>query len=66
MHGTFPPRGPAGRSFQLDIGSTCVALAFAAMPLIIATIAAIVRFGSGVTASNVLDILVAATLAAPL
>ena len=50
----------------MDIGSTCVALAFAAMPLIIATIAAIVRFGSGVTASNVLDILVAATLAAPL
>jgi hypothetical protein len=43
-----------------------VALAFAAMPLIIATIAAIMRFGSGVAASNILDILVAATLAAPL
>jgi hypothetical protein len=66
MHGTFPPRDPAGRSFPLDVASIRVALAFAAMPLIIATIAAILRFGAGVTASDILDIFVAATLAAPL
>jgi hypothetical protein len=66
MHGTFPSRGTAGRSFQLDTASIGVALGFAAMPLIIATIAAILRFGSAVTASDILDILVAATLAAPL
>jgi hypothetical protein len=41
-------------------------LAFAAMPWIIATVAAILRFGSAVTASDILGMLFAAGLATPL
>jgi hypothetical protein len=39
---------------------------FAGMPLMIATLVAILRFGNAVKASDILDLLAAAALAAPL
>jgi hypothetical protein len=64
MHGTFPLQRP--RESVSTIASLRIGLAFAAMPLVIATIAAILKFGSAVRASDIVDILVAATLGAPL
>jgi hypothetical protein len=65
MHGTFPLPRPQGRnSHPPQILTILPSLMFAAMPLAIAALAALLRFGSAVKASDILDILVQAALAA--
>jgi hypothetical protein len=64
MHGTFPPIAPL-REPNSPIASLYVSLAFAAIPLVLATILAAIRFGSAVSASDLLEILRAAALATP-
>jgi hypothetical protein len=67
MHGTFPfPRSEGRSSSRSEVASFLVCLAFAAAPLIAATLVAVLRFGIAVRASDIIDVLVAATLAAPL
>jgi hypothetical protein len=66
MHGTFPRHELEGRSSTLEIGSLFVGLAFATIPLIIATLMALLRFGSAVTVADIVGILVTATSLAPL
>ena len=65
MHGTFPLPRPQGRNpHPPEILTILPSLMFAAMPLAIAALAALLRFGSAVKASDILDILVQAALAA--
>jgi hypothetical protein len=65
MHGTFPPgyrRPPQAR----DAGSLWTGFAFAALPWVIAAIVAVLRFGTGITPGDILDIIVSSTLVAQL
>jgi hypothetical protein len=66
MHGTFPRHKSEGRSSTLEVSSLLVGLAFAIIPLIMATLAALLRFGSAVTVADIVGILVTATSSAPL
>lgn len=70
MHGTFPERLPRRTTLPettdnpwTDFG---ISLAIALMPIILATLVAILRFGSQVTPRKILDVLVAATSATPM
>jgi hypothetical protein len=69
MHGTFPERFPMRAPLPeavdpwMDLG---ISLAFASIPLALAIVTAILCFGSNVTFTNVVDILVTASSAAPM
>jgi len=69
MHGTFPERlpkrtPPREAIHPLTTFGTC--LAFASIPLVLATAVAILRFGSKVSIAKIVGVLVIATSAAPL
>jgi hypothetical protein len=67
MHGTFPLPSPYGRSTdRSEIVTILPGLLFAVMPLIIATLVAVLRCGSTIRLSDILDVLSAAAQAAPL
>lgn len=67
MHGTFPLPRPYGRSTDRPEFSTILpGLLFAVMPLIIATLVAILRVGGAIQLSDILDVFSAAAQAAPL
>ena len=68
MHGTFPTpnREYLGYRSATDIDSLWLCLGVAAMPVLLATAVAIFRFGSNITVGNILDVLSAAAVAAPL
>jgi len=66
MHGTFPRHESEGLSSTLEVRSLYVGLAFATIPVIIATLAALLRFGSAVTVADIVGILVTASSSAPL
>ena len=66
MHGTFPIERREQAFPATDLPSLCVCLAFATMPFVFATIVALVRFEGDLTLGDVLDVLRAATAAAPL
>ena len=70
MHGTFPERLPKRTTLSetsddpwTDLGIT---FAIALVPIILATLVAIFRFGSATTPARILDVLVAATSATPM
>ena len=69
MHGTFPERLPK-RTFLPEAidpwTGLSTSLAFASIPLVLAIVAAVLRFGSNATFANVVDVLVTATTAAPM
>jgi hypothetical protein len=65
MHGTFPKRAPEQRPRQ-QAADLWTCLAFASIPLGLAIVAAVLRFGSDATLANVVDVLVAASAAAPM
>jgi hypothetical protein len=65
MHGTFPREIPKSRSktaFRLPSAG----LVFAAMPLLVAVVVALLRFGSSITIADILKLLADAAAAAPL
>ena len=63
MHGTFPERF-SKRSEGIDPWMTfATSLAFASIPLVLATVAAIFRFGSKVSVAKIVGVLVTATTA---
>jgi hypothetical protein len=69
MHGTFPETLPKRASppetedWWTGFGTS---FAFASIPLVLATLVAIFRFGSKVTLADIVDLLVTATSAAPM
>jgi hypothetical protein len=66
MHGTFPERF-SKRSEVIDPWMTfATSLAFASIPLVLATVAAIFRFGSKVSVAKIVGVLVTATTASPM
>jgi hypothetical protein len=69
MHGTFPERLPKRTTLPEAIDPWTgfgTSFAIALIPLVLATLVAIFRFGSKVTLANIVDVLVAATSAAPM
>ena len=69
MHGTFPERLPKRTRLPEAIDPWTgfgTSFAFALIPLVLATLVAIFRFGSKVTLANIVDVLVAATSATPM
>ena len=69
MHGTFPETFPEQASppetndWWTGFGTS---FAIASIPLVLATLVAIFRFGGKVTLADVVDLLVMATSAAPM
>ena len=69
MHGTFPETLPKRASPPETEDSWTgfgISFAFASLPLVLATLVAIFRFGSKVTLADIVDTLVTATSAAPM
>jgi|HubBroStandDraft_6_1064221.scaffolds.fasta_scaffold825093_1 hypothetical protein len=69
MHGTFPER-LSKRTVPPEVidpwMTFATSLAFASIPLVLATIAAIFRFGSKVSVAKIVGVLVTATTASPM
>ncbi|MBV8652693.1 MAG: hypothetical protein JO255_14595 [Alphaproteobacteria bacterium] len=65
MHGTFPREIPKSRS-KTNFRLPSAGLAFAAMPILVAVVVALLRFGSGITIADILQLLADAAAAAPL
>ena len=69
MHGTFPERHPKRTQLPEAVvpwTGFATSLAFASLPFVLVTVAAILRFGSKVSVAKIVGVLVAATSVIPM